>query len=281
MSIFSSNSFVFFTIIIACFIFPDTAHAIQSDWAVSENTRARILSGVKNIGPEKTFEAAVELELAEGWHTYWKHPGDAGLPPRFEWKSSKNIQGLKIFWPTPKRKNEMDMFTVFAYEGKVRFPLEIVLEKENTDTHLEVDLQLMVCKDICIPEQLKLSLDLDAGDGEISAQQKRIDFAKIKIPETRPVPVLKVDTVVASKDALVIAVEMNRGFKKADIFAYTQDGVMTGSPVIKIDENNDKRAMVKLPKPGDVEDLAEFLSGKTTYIIIKDGTTSIEKEVKL
>lgn len=258
---------------------PLSAHAKQSEWVVSDNTRARILSGVKAIGTEDTFEAAIELELAKGWHTYWKHPGDTGLPPRFEWKESKNVKGLEIFWPKPKRKNEFDMFTVFAYEDKVIFPLLVRLEQPAKQTALNIDLQLMVCKDICIPEQLKLGLELEAGKETAPAQQKRITFAKQKVPKTQDIPDITIDKVIAAPDALVLSAQMKNGFKEAQIFVYTQELAFTAKPIIEADKQDKHKAMIKIPKPESIENVSEFLSGKNVEIILSDGKNSIEKNM--
>ena len=254
--------------------------AAESGWGVSDHARARIISGVETIGGAYSFDAVLELEMAEGWHTYWKHPGDSGLPPRFIFEGSQNIRALDVSWPLPKRKREMDMFTVFTYSGKQVFPLKVKLEKSRTDTILNLDIQLMVCKDICIPEQIKLPLSLKTGEGEISANQDRIERARTKTPEIQDTEALKIDTVIAGPEALVVTAHGQTPLGQAEIFAYTEELAFTETPIVELDKDDPHRAMIKIPKPKEEADLTAFLSGKTLHMVLSDGTTSIEKEVK-
>ena len=142
-----------------CFITLISALPMQvlaSDWVESEHFRARLAAV-----PEGGNTAAVlEIELEEGWHSYGDPPGDAGLPPRFVWEESQNLEGIDITWPPTFEKRELDMFTVNAYEGLVQFPLAVTPEKTSEDVILDLDLQIMVCNEICIPDQAALSLTL-------------------------------------------------------------------------------------------------------------------------
>jgi suppressor for copper-sensitivity B len=169
-------------IILACFIafmlLPVSfAHAMETQWADSEQVRARLLTGVESAG-EKDFEALLHLQLAEGWHTYWHHPGDAGLPPRFDWSGSENIEGVDISWPAPIRKQELDFYTL-AYDGDVQMPLLVKIKEPGKAVKLHLKLAVMVCKDICIPQNLELVLNIPAGVGEVSSKQALIDAAKL------------------------------------------------------------------------------------------------------
>ena len=127
-----------------------------SDWVDGEHFRARLAAV-----PEGSNHAAVlEIEMEEGWHTYGQEPGDAGLPPRFDWEESRNLTSVDITWPKTIEKREFDMFTVNAYEGRVQFPLQITPEVEDQNVDLDLDLKVMVCNDICIPAEADLSITL-------------------------------------------------------------------------------------------------------------------------
>ena len=130
--------------------------AWASDWVDGEHVRAR-LAAVPDAGNKM---AVLEVELEDGWHSYGQDPGDAGLPPRFEWEGSSNLERAQISWPETFEKREMDMFTVNAYEGAIQFPLTIIPVDVQGDVALKLGLKLMVCKDICIPSTLDLALDL-------------------------------------------------------------------------------------------------------------------------
>ncbi|WP_439103435.1 protein-disulfide reductase DsbD domain-containing protein [Celeribacter marinus] len=103
--------------------------------------------------------AALRISLADGWHTYWRAPGDAGIPPRFDWSASKNVSGVQVHWPTPDVYAQNDMRYV-GYEGEVVLPLEIRPTASGA-IHLEGVIEFGVCDDICIPMTAQLRLDLD------------------------------------------------------------------------------------------------------------------------
>ncbi len=153
-------------ILISCFVVAIAALTLLSkgiasdgEWVENEHFRTR-LAAVPDGG---NSTAGFVLELDKGWHTYGEDPGDAGLPPRFNWENSTNVAGVEIKWPEPIHKREMDMFDVNAYEGQVNFPLGITPKNADEDVTLDLSLQIMVCNEICIPDQVELSLTLKPG----------------------------------------------------------------------------------------------------------------------
>ena len=138
--------------------------ASGGEWVENEHFSSR-LAAIPDGG---NSIAVFVLELEEGWHTYGEHPGDAGLPLRFNWENSTNVESVEINWPDPIRKREMDMFDVNAYEGQVDFPLKITPKIADEDVTLDLKLQIMVCNEICIPDQVELSLALTPGRNAIS-----------------------------------------------------------------------------------------------------------------
>ena len=122
--------------------------------------RARLLS----VPEGENRKVVLEVELEDGWHSYGQDPGDAGLPPRFDWKGSINFQSANVYgWPETFEKREMDIFSVNAYEGRVQYEMSITPEDPKSDVGLKLNLNLMVCKDICIPSKVDLTLDLKAA----------------------------------------------------------------------------------------------------------------------
>ena len=262
------------------FAFSTPSHAKTSDWAVSDQARAQLLTGVDTIGDQTQIEAALVFELATDWHTYWKQAGDTGLPPRFNWEGSTNVENVKISWPVPERKNEQQLFTVFSYADKQTFPLLVTLKQPNTKTVLDLKMDFMVCKDICIPDQMTLNVALDAGEGETSTEAKLIDFAKRKTPNDGDLPGLKIDSVVASEDALVFVVESKNGFEELDIFPHVPEFAFTSAPMIEVDAANAQRAMVRVNTPKDIENMREFLDGKALSVTMTNGRRMIKKKIQ-
>jgi DsbC/DsbD-like thiol-disulfide interchange protein len=103
--------------------------------------------------------AAVEMELAPGWKTYWRSPGDAGIPPSFDWSGSENVKSVSIHWPAPKVFEQNGMQTIGYHEHLV-LPVEVIPQDPSRPVRLSVSVELGVCDEICLPASLSLSSDL-------------------------------------------------------------------------------------------------------------------------
>ena len=121
---------------------------------------ARVLPGWRMA--DGTHMAALELRLAPGWKTYWRAPGDIGVPPRFDWRGSGNLQGVAIEWPTPQRIDQGGMASI-GYHGTVTLPLHVKAQQSARDIALSGRVEIGVCQDICIPMTLNLHANLPAA----------------------------------------------------------------------------------------------------------------------
>ncbi len=108
-----------------------------------------------------TRMAAVKITLAPGWKTYWRSPGDAGIPPRFDWSRSKNLRGdVAVTWPTPSIYKTNGMRTI-GYSEHLILPITLAPRKSGSPVTLRAKMDIGVCKDICVPYQLDLDATLD------------------------------------------------------------------------------------------------------------------------
>jgi DsbC/DsbD-like thiol-disulfide interchange protein len=105
--------------------------------------------------------AAIDLQLAPGWKTYWRSPGDAGIPPSFDWSGSDNVKSVRIHWPTPAVFHTNGMQTI-GYHDRVILPVEVTPETPGLPIRLQLRMDLGVCDEICLPAALDLSTDLSA-----------------------------------------------------------------------------------------------------------------------
>ncbi len=103
--------------------------------------------------------AAVRLTLEPGWKTYWRSPGDAGIPPNLNWSESRNVSGVEAHWPVPVVFWQNGMRSV-GYENEVLVPLEIRPKADGSDIHLDARLDIGVCEEVCIPVSLDISASL-------------------------------------------------------------------------------------------------------------------------
>ena len=105
----------------------------------------------------RSWHTGVLIELEPGWKTYWRMPGEAGIPPEFTWTTSAPAD-VSVSFPTPARYEDQSGETV-GYEGAALFPVTVTPESA-TELDLAVDLFFAVCKDICIPASAKASITL-------------------------------------------------------------------------------------------------------------------------
>lgn len=127
---------------------------------------ARLLPGAMRDGARM---AGLELVMADGWKTYWRAPGEAGVPPRFDWEGSGNLARVEVLWPRPIVFESFGMRTI-GYAGRVVLPLRLVPEDPAEPIEVSLGLELGVCKDICVLEETTLAARLapDAQEGVVA-----------------------------------------------------------------------------------------------------------------
>jgi DsbC/DsbD-like thiol-disulfide interchange protein len=120
----------------------------------------RLLSGWHEA--DGALVAAIRIELAPGWHTYWRIPGDTGIPPQFDWSQSENLAAVSYQWPQPTIFDRNGM-RFYGYEDALVLPVRLVPNDPSEPVQIDVSMFLGVCKDICLPAEAEVSATL-AGD---------------------------------------------------------------------------------------------------------------------
>jgi DsbC/DsbD-like thiol-disulfide interchange protein len=143
----------------------------------SEVLQARVLPGWQT--PSGSHMAALELTLAPDWKTYWRSPGDAGIPPFFDWSASDNLAGVLIHWPRPEVFHLNGMQSI-GYKRRLVLPVELVARDAGAPIHLRASIDLGICRDICMPASLSVDA-LVAGKG---APDPAISAALADRPQT-------------------------------------------------------------------------------------------------
>ena len=129
---------------------------VASPWVDLHKARVRLIGGARR---SKSYVAGVEITLADGWKTYWRNPGDAGVPPVFDWLGSTNVGLVKVLYPAPSRIAEPAAETI-GYEHAVLFPVEVTPKDPTKPVELKLLLEFGICREICIPAQSMLSLTI-------------------------------------------------------------------------------------------------------------------------
>jgi thiol:disulfide interchange protein len=154
------------------------AHALESAPVSSERAVATLVTETDAMQPGKPFRVGLRLRMADGWHTYWKNPGDAGVPPDL---TIDGVTQSAIDWPTPRRIAEGPVMT-YAYTGEVLLPVTVTAASGAIKAHA----QWLVCKDICVPEEGDFSLNLPVGTPAPSPQAGLFTAHDSAVPRASP-----------------------------------------------------------------------------------------------
>lgn len=193
--------------------------------------------------------AAVEIRMLPNWHTYWRFPGDAGVPPHFDWSGSQNLAGTTVRFPPPQRIREA-AGQIIGYKDRVLFPIELKAADPKKPIRLRLKFDFAVCEKICIPVEAKFDLDI-APDEQASAV---IEAAQALLPVR--------DRPGSGKELSIQSVKLERGAK----------------PVIRVEVLAPQGQDIDLFAEGPSEDwflpLPERESrqgGRAAYVIPVDG----------
>ncbi len=257
-----------FFVILSCFsAVGQTTPASPS--AQGFHSQARLLSGGKQ---GENWLSGIEIKLDQGFKTYWRSPGESGLPPSFDWSASENVASVEVQWPAPKRHEDTTGVT-YVYSREVVLPVVVKPKAASKPVKLALAVDYGICKDICIPAHADLSLALT----EAGPERKAIENAMAKVPRRQAVgaqgelSVLSVQSGDGDKPALSVSVLAPPGEKPA-LFAEAPDNwyVSTSAP----DAENRFTVTVE-EKPKDA-------SGPVPLILtLVAGNQAIETQVSL
>lgn len=132
------------------------AHAAVGEWS-ADGDKARVRLLASGLDASGRLVAGIEIELAPGWKTYWRTPGDAGIPPVIDFTASKNVGAVDVAFPPPTRHDDGYSVTN-TYEGTVVLPLAVAMPDPKSASELSLKLDIGVCSDVCVPDHFELSL---------------------------------------------------------------------------------------------------------------------------
>lgn len=148
----------------------------ETAWQPGANARARLLAA----GGDGPMRAGVEIALEPDAHTYWRDPGDAGVPPKIAFEGSRNLKRAELRFPAPERIDEGGL-TVIGYRKPVILPIEVEPEDPRRPVHLRIAFAYAACAKICTPAEASAALDLPPG-GPAGPHDARLAAAAAAIP---------------------------------------------------------------------------------------------------
>ncbi len=156
------------------------SQSAASDWVDHDYAKVRLVSAQTELG-DGSLMLGVEIALAKGWKTYWRYPGDSGLPPRFDWSGSQNLKSAEPLWPAPEKFTKPD--TTYGYKQHVILPLKVEAADEDEPLNLSLTFNYGFCDDICVPAEAVFNMTLAPGEGERSVEAAQIETFEARVPE--------------------------------------------------------------------------------------------------
>jgi DsbC/DsbD-like thiol-disulfide interchange protein len=158
-----------------------TAQAADaSAWVSDAHSAMRLVVGSSPKTQGEPLRAGIEVKLAPGWKTYWRYPGDSGVPPRFDFAQSRNVRAVTVQWPAPQRFVDPSGATI-GYKSGVIWPITIEPKVAGEPVELRLKLDYAVCEKLCVPVEAAAVVTLDATT---SAYDSVLAEAERRVPRT-------------------------------------------------------------------------------------------------
>lgn len=140
---------------------------------------ARLIAGSEaKTGSTSFVRAGLEIRLDPGWKTYWRDPGDSGVPPSLDFSGSENVKSVTVLWPAPERFPDGAGGNSIGYIGDIILPLRVIPKDATKEPSVHLKLGYAICGNLCVPAEANLNLAL-SGDG---AEEKMIEKAEVHVP---------------------------------------------------------------------------------------------------
>ena len=157
------------------------ASSAEEGWTELDLSRTRIVAAQTALPADGAIQIGVDIELDDGWKTYWRSPGDAGYPVTVDWSGSRNAEVGEMQWPAPHRFSLFDLDT-FGYGERVVFPFDVTVLDPSRPTHLNATVDYLLCQEVCIPQVAQVSLTLEPGVSVASTEAQLIDLYSSQVP---------------------------------------------------------------------------------------------------
>ena len=205
--------------------------ADASPWVEDNYSAIRLIAGANKNGAD-SLRAGIEIKMQPGWHTYWRYPGDSGVPPRFSFSGSDNLATVKVLYPAPHAFTD-EAGTTIGYKGSVIFPLRVFPRQKDKPVTLRGKIDYAACEKLCVPVEASVELTLAGAGG---ADNAALTAAEARVPQP-----------VSALDAGLTAHRANDDKRKPLVFVDL--AAPTGQPVELFVEGPTAEWALPIPKP--------------------------------
>jgi suppressor for copper-sensitivity B len=258
------------------FVLPAQAFALSTDWVRDDSVSVRLITGVDGVGNQDTVPLGLEVTLAQGWHTYWRAPGEAGLPPQLDWTRSQtdenNLQNATLLYPAPERYAAYGLETV-GYRDHVLFPVDAILRKAGQALNADMSADLLVCSSICVPKHFDLKLTVPTGTATASNEADILQQARSQLPTDGDKSGILLQGITTDGHSVTFAITSREILAQPDIFI-ENESINFGAPIVKIGDQGHKAELTV----NSVDNLlaGTTLSGQHVMLTVTNGERAVE-----
>ncbi|MEA2935388.1 MAG: hypothetical protein QOD74_2034 [Variibacter sp.] len=195
-----------------------------SAWSPGRYSSARLIDGgLAKPAAANAWRAGLEIRLATGWKTYWRYPGDSGVPLRIDFSASENVRSVDVLWPAPMRFEDGGG-TSIGYAQDVVLPLRIEAREHGQAVHLRLNVDYAVCEKLCVPVDASLELRLDPKASPSTA----LEMSEARVPrrtqvgDDGPLAILSVRKDANTSTRMIVDVKSPAG-ERSDLFVEGPD----------------------------------------------------------
>jgi DsbC/DsbD-like thiol-disulfide interchange protein len=249
---------------------PSTALSAMSEWADSEGGRMRLvaISQPRN----DAILALLQIEPKPGWKTYWRDPGDAGMPPQLDFTGSTNLVLRSVSFPVPEIGQD-DGGRFVGYHHPVSLVVEFAKPLPDAPSTVNLNAIVGICEKVCLPFLASFSVPLKPGQPE-SEEFVQLQMAHAALPE-RPAKDFEIRNLRLSADTKAIEADVTTPDAEATEVAFVAPpGLRLGK--VEIDAGADKVARIRVPV---ISDKAQ--TDRTMTMLVKSGDRAIEATLAL
>ncbi|MEY2578045.1 MAG: hypothetical protein QOI49_869 [Verrucomicrobiota bacterium] len=214
-----------------------------------ELVQAKLLADVTAVVPGKPFTVGLLLHMVPNWHTYWKFPGDAGIPTEIKWKLPEGWKAGEIQWPIPLKLDEPGDIQIYGYHDEVLLMQEITppASLKDSSVQLAADTNWLVCEKICIPGSASLKVDLPVAAESASANEAIFSRYRRSLPQNWPDPKVARASWKRQGAELQLTVESTAlaSYPAADFFPLPEPSAVVSHP--KTERGADGKITFRIP----------------------------------
>lgn len=256
------------------------AQEAASDWADYGQGRVRLVSATTGASGDELL-LGLQYDIAPGWEIYWRTPGEAGFPTTIKWDGSDNLADPVIQWPAPRRFQIFGLDTL-GYANEVVLPIAARVPRPDNAVLLRATSSFLTCREICVPHDIPLSLDLPGGGG-ISQLAGLINRYQSQVPKTDPgfgLSIERSEIVNGPEGRLLQVVAWSEvPFSAPDIYVEGPQDYTFSPSEVRIGQGG-LRAVLQVPISfssfGGGPDTPNLLGG-TLRLTLVDGSRAVEQ----